>query len=159
MKESDKDTKETSQPTSQSQETHDESQDNKPEKSLSLEEVIREQATEYDAPLSKNLTLRKILGGDILYTDAIRRQIWLVLLIAMFIIVYIASRYSCQQHLIQIDQLTNKLQDAKYKAMTSSSQLTEKSRESYVLDMMRENKDSTLHIANQPPYIINVPEK
>ena len=27
------------------------------------------------------------------------------------------------------------------------------------LDMLKNNKDSSLHIANQPPYIINVPEE
>ena len=37
--------------------------------------------------------------------------------------------------------------------------ITEKSRESNVLDMLKTNKDSTLHIATQPPYIINVPEE
>lgn len=31
-------------------------------------------------------------------------------------------------------------------------------RESNVLEMLKNNKDSILHIANQPPYIINVPE-
>lgn len=124
-----------------------------------LREVIREQATEYDAPLTSNLTLRKILGGDILDTRAVRRQIWLFLLIVFFIIVYIANRYSCQQDLIQIEALQKELQDSKFKALSSTSEITEKSRQSNVLEMMKDNKDSTLHIADQPPYIINVPEQ
>ena len=44
------------------------------------------------------------------------------------------------------------------KALASSSELTEMCRESNVLEMLKNNKDSILHIANQPPYIINVPE-
>jgi hypothetical protein len=124
-----------------------------------LTEVIKEQATEDEAPLSSNFTLRKILGGDILTTSTIRRQIWLFLLIAGFMFVYISNRYSCQKKLIEIDNLTKELQDAKYKALSSSSKITEKSRESNVLDMLKQNKDSSLHIANQPPYIINVPEE
>ena len=48
-----------------------------------LTEVIKEQATEDDAPLSKNITLRKILGGDILTTSTIRRQIWTIVLITL----------------------------------------------------------------------------
>lgn len=123
-----------------------------------LQEVIQEQATEGEAPQSSNFTLRKILGGDILTTSTIRHQIWLVLLIAFFLIIYISNRYSCQQDLIEIDKLQKELQDAKYKALSTSSQLTEKSRESNVLDMLQNNKDSVLHIADQPPYIINVPE-
>ena len=40
----------------------------------------------------------------------------------------------------------------------SSSTLTEKCRESHVLDALKQNKDSLLHVADQPPYIINVAE-
>jgi hypothetical protein len=129
------------------------------EEGLTLKQVIKEQATEDESPLSSNFTLRKILGGDILNTSAVRRQIWLCLMIAGFIIVYISNRYRCQQKLIEIDNLNKELEDARYKALSTNSQITEKSRESNVLDMLKNNKDSSLHIANQPPYIINVPEE
>ena len=33
------------------------------------------------------------------------------------------------------------------------------SRESRVLEQLKACKDSTLHMSNQPPYLINVPEK
>ena len=128
------------------------------EEPTSLRDAIKETATEDEAPQSKNFTLRKILGGDILSTQTIRSQIWVILLITAFLIVYISNRYSCQQDLIQIDKLQKELQDAKYKALASSSQLTEKCRESHVLDMLKANNDSLLKIANQPPYIIKVPE-
>ena len=123
----------------------------------SLKEAIAKQAIEDEAPLSSSFTLRKILGGDILTAQVIRRQIWLVLVV-FFIIIYISNRYSIQQDMIEIDQLQEELQNAKYKALSSSSQITEKSRESNVLKMLQNNKDSVLHIATQPPYIINVPE-
>ena len=125
----------------------------------SFKEVIAQQAIEGEAPQSSNFTLRKILGGDILTARVIRRQIWLVILIVFFVIIYISNRYSIQKDLIEIDQLQKELQDAKYKALSSSSQITEKSRESNVLDMLKNNKDSILHIATQPPHIINVPEE
>ncbi len=125
---------------------------------LSLKEVIQEQAIEDEAPLSSKFSLRKILGGDLLNTGAIRRQIWLFLLIGFFCLLYIANRYSCQKDIIEIDKLQTELSDAKYKALSSSSQLTEKSRMSNVIDLLKNNKDTTLKIANQPPYIINVPE-
>lgn len=72
-------------------------------------------------------------------------------------IAYIANRYSIQKDLLEIDRLNTRLQDAKYKALSSSSKLTEISRESHVLDMLKDNKDSVLKIPSQPPYIINVP--
>lgn len=124
-----------------------------------LKQVIAKQATEDEAPLSKTFTLRKILGGDILSAQVIRRQIWLVLLVVAFIIAYISNRYNIQKDLIEIDHLQDELQDAKYKALSSSSQITEKSRESQVLELLKNNKDSVIHIADQPPYIINVPEE
>lgn len=126
---------------------------------LTLSEVIREQATEDEAPQSRTFSLKKILGGDILNTTFMRRQVWLCLLIALFLVVYIANRYSCQQDIIEIDKLQRELQDAKYKALSSNSQLTEKSRQSNILQLLQANKDSTLKLPTQPPYIITVPEK
>lgn len=125
----------------------------------SLKEVIAKQAIEEEASGSSSFTLRKILGGDILTAQIICRQIWLVILIVFFVIIYISNRYNIQNDIIELDKLQKELQDTKYKALSTSSQITEKSRESNVLDMLKNNKDSVLHIATQPPYIINVPEE
>jgi len=125
----------------------------------SLKEVIAKQAIEEEASGSSSFTLRKILGGDILTAQIIRRQIWLVILIVFFVIIYISNRYNIQNDIIELDKLQKELQDTKYKALSTSSQITEKSRESNVLDMLKNNKDSVLHIGTQPPYIINVPEE
>lgn len=121
-------------------------------------QLIKEKASEEDPKLTPALTLRTILGGDFLTADMVRRQIWLFVLMVVFCIAYVAVRYQCQQDLLTIDKLENELTDAKYKALTSSSTLTEKCRESHVLDALKQNKDSLLHIADQPPYIINIPE-
>ena len=119
---------------------------------------IKDTVKEEDPKLSSTLTLRTILGGDFLTAELVRHQIWLIVLIVLFAIVYVAFRYQCQQDMIAIDKMEKELLDAKYKALSSSSTLTEKCRESHVLDALRNNKDSVLHIADQPPYIINVPE-
>lgn len=127
------------------------------EEPLSLQEAFKEQAREDEQPMSATFTLRKILGGDWLTTDFLRRQIGVILLIVGFTIVYISNRYSCQKDMLEIDRLNNELTDAKYKALSSSSELTEKCRESNVLEMLQNNKDSVLKIPNQPPYIIYTP--
>lgn len=127
------------------------------ESAPSLRTIIRQQAIEDELPLTKNLTLRKILGGDILNTQFLRQQIWVIVLAALFVIVYISNRYKCQQNLILIDKLQKELRDAKYRALSSSSDLTQQTRESKVLERLYNDKDSTLHIATQPPYIITVP--
>ena len=56
------------------------------------------------------------------------------------------------------ENMLNVLKDAKFKALSSSSTLTEKCRESHVLDILKQSNDSLLHQADQPPYIIEVPE-
>ena len=122
-------------------------------------QIIKETVKEEDPKLSSTLTLRTILGGDFLTAEMVRRQIWLIMLIVLFAIVYVAFRYQCQQDMIAIDKMEKELLDAKYKALSSSSTLTEKCRESHVLDALRNNKDSVLHIADQPPYIINVEDE
>ncbi|HIW44605.1 MAG TPA: hypothetical protein H9986_06205 [Candidatus Prevotella stercoripullorum] len=125
---------------------------------MQLTQAIREQAREEDALPSASYTLRKILGGDFLTADFMRKQIGVIILVAFMTMIYVSNRYSCQQDMIEINELQKELKDAKYKALASSSQLTEICRESNVLDMLRNNKDSVLHIPNQPPYIITVPE-
>jgi hypothetical protein len=119
---------------------------------------IKASASEEDPRPSSQLSLRTILGGDLLTTEFVRSQIWLFVLIVCFSIVYVAFRYQCQQDMIAIDKLEKELKDAKYKALSSSSTLTEKCRESHVLEILKQNQDSLLHQADQPPYIIEVPE-
>ena len=114
--------------------------------------VLKEEASEMKEQAKKAIQL------IFLTADMVRRQIWLFVLMVIFCIAYVAVRYQCQQDLLTIDKLENELLDAKYKALTSSSTLTEKCRESHVLDALKQNKDSLLHIADQPPYIIYVPE-
>lgn len=133
--------------------------DDKREEGKSLADVIRERANEVERRPLGSLTLKSIVGGDILATTAVRKQIGIIMLIVLFMLVYISDRYSCQQSLIQIDKLNEELNDAKAKALSSGSKLTEKSRESRVLEMLQACKDSTLHISTQPPYIINIPEQ
>ncbi|MBF1402046.1 MAG: hypothetical protein HXN32_03560 [Prevotella histicola] len=124
-----------------------------------LKAAIAEQAREDEQPQSSNFTLRKIIGGDILSAHILRNNIWLIIVIVGFIIVYISNRYSVQKYLLEIDKLNTELEDAKYRALSSSSQLTEKSRESHILELLKNRKDSVLKMSDRPPYIINVPEK
>ena len=123
----------------------------------SLQEAIKEQAREDEAAQSTTFTLRKILGGDFLTAEMLRRQIGVILLIVVFVIIYISNRYSCQQKMLEIDKLNVELQDAKYRSLSSASELTERCRESNVLEMLRNNRDSTLKIPTLPPYIIEIP--
>ena len=80
---------------------------------VSLRTIIRERALEDDITPTKNITFKKIIGGDFLNNKFLRKQIWLILLITGFLIVYISNRYKCQQSLIRINELKSELKDAK----------------------------------------------
>lgn len=126
---------------------------------LSFRQALHDQIHEEDdAPKGQKISLMKILGGDFFTSQILRRNILLVMLIGFFVIVYISNRYQCEKSMLEIDRLKKELQDAKYKALSTSSRLTEQSRQSNVLEMLKNNKDSVLRIASQPPFIVNVPE-
>ena len=55
------------------QEKIEENRDRDDKETSQLTEAIREQATEDEAPLSAGYTLRKILGGDFLTADVMRK--------------------------------------------------------------------------------------
>lgn len=125
----------------------------------SFADMVKERATEGDSKPNAATNLRSIINGDMLNAKVVRNQIGVFLLITLFVFIYISNRYACQRNLVKINKLTKELTDAKFRALSSTSELTEKSRESRVLDMLRACQDSTLHIASQPPYIITVPKE
>ena len=108
--------------------------------------------------------LSNILGGDILANEMFRKQWKLMVLIMVLILFYIDNRYSCQQQLIELDKLKveeERLErtleymgtNVKYDALTRSSELMEKSRQSKIQEYI-EKKQSDLEIATTPPYLI-----
>ena len=105
------------------------------------------------AKKKKRTSLKSILGGDILATDFFRRQTKLLVLIMVFIIFYIHNRYASQQQQIEIDKLKQELIDIKYDALTRSSELMEKSRQSRIEDYIS-SKESDLQTSTNPPYLI-----
>lgn len=96
---------------------------------------------------------KSIVGGDILATDFFRRQTKLMVLIMVLVIFYIHNRYACQQQMIEIDRLKKELTDIKYDALTRSSELMEKSRQSNIEQYINA-KGSELQTSTHPPYMI-----
>ena len=129
------------------------------ESKASALEMLKNSVSEEDSKPTAQLSLKMILGGDILNAQFVRRQLWLIVIVVVFVIIYVASRYQCQQDMIRIANMELELKDAKYRALSISSKLTERSRESHVLKLLKENNDSLLKASDQPPYIINVPKK
>ena len=96
---------------------------------------------------------RSIVGGDILAADFLRRQMRLLVLLMTLILFYIHNRYACQQKMLEMDALKRKLTDMRYDALTRSSELTERSRQSRI-ELYVTQRQSSLQTATQPPYLI-----
>ena len=101
----------------------------------------------------KHMSIRSILGGDILANDFFKRQTRLLILIMILTVLYIDNRYSSQQELIEIDKLKKDLVDIKYDALTRSSELMEKSRQSRIEEYIS-TEESHLQTATNRPYLI-----
>ena len=101
----------------------------------------------------KKLTLKNIFLGDFLINDFLRRQAILLLLITIYTVIYISNRYSVQQEMIEIDRLRKELTDIKYDALTRSSELMEKSRQSRIEEYIS-TEESHLETSTSRPYLI-----
>ena len=88
-----------------------------------------------------------------IYNDFFKRQTTLLILIMVLTILYIDNRYSSQQELIEIDRLKKELTDRKYNALTRSSELMEKSRQSRIEEYISTG-ESPLETATNRPYLI-----
>ena len=102
---------------------------------------------------AKHMSIRSILGGDILANDFFKRQTTLLILIMVLTILYIDNRYECQQEMIEIDRLKKELTDIKYDALTRSSELMEKTRQSRIEEYISA-AGSHLETATNRPYLI-----
>ncbi len=103
--------------------------------------------------IKKRTSWKNIIGGDILATDFFRRQTRLIVLIMVLILFYIHNRYACQQQMIELDKLKKDLIDIKSDALTRSSELMERSRQSRIEEYIA-TKESDLQTSTNPPYLI-----
>ena len=99
-------------------------------------------------------SLKHILGGDILVNGFFKRQANLVILIAVLTIFYVDNRYLSQMEILEIDRLKKELTDIKYDALTISSELTERSRQSKIEEYIATEGGITLETSAKPPFVI-----
>lgn len=102
------------------------------------------------------VTFQSIIGGDFLTSRFLRRQAGLVVLVTFFMIIYIWNGYASKKQQIQLSKLKTELDDARYNAITRSSELLEKSRQSRVAAYIQEHEDSSIQMATTPPFRIDL---
>ena len=120
---------------------------------MEMEEELRVEEQPVTSVSGTKMTLRKIFLGDFLVGDFLRRQALLLALVTIYTVVYISNRYSCQQEMIEIDRLRKQLIDIKYDALTRSSELTERTRQSRIEEYVS-GAQSELQTSTAPPFVI-----
>ena len=118
-----------------------------------MNETANKQEEVKGEKVKRRTSLKNIIGGDILATDFFRRQTKLLVLIMVLILFYIHNCYACQQQMIEIDKIKKELIDIKYDALTRSSELMERSRQSRIEEYIA-TKESDLQTSTNPPYLI-----
>ena len=106
-----------------------------------MNETANKQEEVKGEKVKRRTSLKNIIGGDILATDFFRRQTKLLVLIMVLIL------------MIEIDKLKKELIDIKYDALTRSSELMERSRQSRIEEYIA-TKESDLQTSTNPPYLI-----
>lgn len=83
-----------------------------------------------------------------------KKQLGVIALILVGVIIYVTNRYQAQQEIIEEESLQKELDDWKYRCLTRNSELTLKTRQSKVEDLLKQYGDSTITIGIEPPYAL-----
>lgn len=94
-----------------------------------------------------------IKGEDPRIIAFLRRQILFIILVIVLTLVYIANRYDSQCDLVRIEQLKKELVDMRYQALNITSDVSAKSKPSYIENTMN-TSESGLHTSSKPFYRI-----
>ena len=113
---------------------------------VALEDKVREERPK--------ITLKDVASGEALGREWLQRQIPFILFLVIIALFYINNRFTYEAQLRDIDRLKKELIDAKYESLTVSEELMQMSRQSYVIDKLRE-QGSNLEVSTEPAVVIN----
>jgi hypothetical protein len=94
-------------------------------------------------------SLKDILSGDFLSNGWLKRQYKLIILISILIFLHIYSDYQSQRQQKELSDLRKELMDAKMTHLTVSAELMEKTRQSSISRMLKE-QGSKVKESNKP---------
>ena len=117
-------------------------------------EVTAEEIDE--AGEDSEVSLKSIIGGDILGSDWFRRQFFYIFFLGVLSILYVTNRYSYQSELLKQTKLKRELEDRRKRALVANSELTSFLRNKSILENL---PDTTIHPTVDPFYYINLNEK
>lgn len=100
------------------------------------------------------ISLRSIIGGDILQSHFMQHQVLFFMFIVVLALIYTGNRYASQKEALLIDSLKIQLQEERYKVLTIESELLNASRQSEIVKQLKANGDSLLLNTTTPPFEI-----
>ncbi len=100
------------------------------------------------------ISLRSIIGGDILQSHFMQHQVLFFMFIVVLTLIYTGNRYASQKEALLIDSLKIQLQEERYKVLTIESELLNASRQSEIVKQLKANGDSLLLNTTTPPFEI-----
>lgn len=104
------------------------------------------------------ISWKTILGGDILQSKFVLKQVGLFMFIVLLMLLYTGNRYSSQQDTLLIDSLKQELQDQKYNVLTLEGELLNLSRQSKIEDALKAQGDSLITNPAAPPFALGQDE-
>lgn len=112
--------------------------------------------TEGESVAEESRSLKELVGT--LNIDGLWffRQIPLLLITLGGILLMVTNRYQAQQEIIEKEQLQRDMEDWRFRALTRSSELTTKSRQSQIEERLKQMGDSLLTTPTEPPFTINI---
>ncbi|MCQ2066862.1 MAG: hypothetical protein MJY65_04320 [Bacteroidaceae bacterium] len=106
-----------------------------------------------EAP-ENEMNIRQILKGDDPRIMAfLKRQIPFIMLVIGMVLFYIANRYDSQCDLVRIEKLKKELTDVRYQALNITSDVSAKSKPSYIEKAVGSGNYG-LQSAEQAPFIL-----
>lgn len=98
--------------------------------------------------------LKELLKGeDPRIVEYLRRQIPFIALCIVLVLLYVGNRYDSQCDQVRIEKLKKELVDVRYQALNTTSDVSAKSKPSYIENVVGNGK-SGLQSSMQPPFRI-----
>lgn len=110
--------------------------------------------TEDESDAGEGRNLRDLVAGMDIDGRWFFRQVPLLLIILGGFLLIVTNRYQAQQEIIEKEQLQRDVEDWRFRALTRSSELTTKTRQSKIEERLEELGDSALKASNVPPFTL-----
>lgn len=102
---------------------------------------------------SKRITVKELLGGDVLSREIVIRQIPYVLFLFALLLFYIANQYRGDKVMTEIISVEKRVKELRTESVLTAFELMEKSKQTRVIKLIEE-KGLALQEAMDPPITI-----